>query len=385
MTSVATCDQLSGTSTPSASNTTEPSGFFIDTPEGSAFSATPVGLRDDNRYYGFYATDTLDATPQLAATLSARYNVAVIDLSDERGTSLDGHNRYTHLNPALGATYKLTPAMTAYAGYSLNNRAPTASEIECSDPNRPCLLPSNLAGDPPTLRQVIAHSVEAGLRGRFASDTLGSLSWNANLFRTDLADDIYGVATSVSSGYFRNIGATRRQGLEASVNWRRAGWSAYASYSLVDATFRSALLVNSPSNPFRNANGDIEVVPGDHLPGVPRQRLKLGLEREVLPGWIVGGTLVLVSGEYYHGDESNQIPPLGGYHLVSLHSSYQPGARLELFLTAQNVLNAHYATYGILADPGGVGAPGVPSSGPDPRFVSPAAPFAVFAGVRLHL
>ena len=145
--------------------------------------------------------------------------------------------------------------------------------------------------------------------------------------------------------------------------------------------------MNSPSNPFQDANGDIEVVPGDRLPGVPRQRLKLGIEREVLPGWILGGTLVLVGDQYYHGDESNQNPPLGGYHVVGLHSSYQPGSRLELFLSAQNVLNAHYATYGILADPSGVGAPGVPANGAavDPRFVSPAAPFALFAGLRLHL
>jgi len=363
-------------------------GLFVDTPQSSAFSATPVGLKDDNRYYGFYATDTLDVTPALAASVSVRYNVAVIDLKDERGTSLNGHNRYAHLNPALGATYKISPTMTAYAGYSLNNRAPTASEIECSDPLKPCILPSDLAGDPPNLRQVIARTFEAGLRGKLATDVAGgSLSWDVNLFRTDLHDDIYGVATSVSSGFFENIGATRRQGLESALRWRGAGWSAYASYSLVDATFRSALLVSSPSNPFQDANGDIQVLPGDRLPGVPRHRLKLGVDRELAPGWLVGGTLAVVSPQYYHGDESNQTSPLGGYHLVSLHSSLELGTRLELFLSLQNVLNAHYATYGILADPTGVSAPGVPADGSlvDTRFQSPAAPFAAFAGARLHL
>jgi iron complex outermembrane receptor protein len=90
-------------------------------------------------------------------------------------TDLNGENRCTHFNPALGATYKINPAVTAYAGYSQTNRAPDASEIECSDPLLPCLLPTNLAGDPPTLKQVIAHTFEAGLRGRFAlpSDATG--------------------------------------------------------------------------------------------------------------------------------------------------------------------------------------------------------------------
>jgi hypothetical protein len=37
-------------------------------------------------------------------TLSGRYNIAKIDLTDLRGTDLDGNNRYVHFNPALGAT-----------------------------------------------------------------------------------------------------------------------------------------------------------------------------------------------------------------------------------------------------------------------------------------
>ena len=39
-------------------------------------------------------------------------------------------------------TYKFGDRLTAYAGYSEGNRAPTPSEIECSNPRQPCLLPS---------------------------------------------------------------------------------------------------------------------------------------------------------------------------------------------------------------------------------------------------
>jgi len=135
-----------------------PSDLFVDNPENSQFDATPVVLKATNKYYGFFATDTLDLTPALSVTVSARYNIAQIDLYDQRGTDLNGLNRYTHFNPALGATFRLSPAVTLYGGYSKTNRAPTASEIECSDPLLPCLLPGNLAGDPPTLRQVIADN-----------------------------------------------------------------------------------------------------------------------------------------------------------------------------------------------------------------------------------
>jgi hypothetical protein len=38
---------------------------------------------------------------------------------------LDDANRYQHFNPVIGATYKFIPNLTAYAGYSEANRAPT--------------------------------------------------------------------------------------------------------------------------------------------------------------------------------------------------------------------------------------------------------------------
>jgi hypothetical protein len=36
----------------------------------------------------------------------------------------------------------------------------------------------------------------------------GKFGWNLGLFRTDLTDDIYAVATTTSSGFFENIGST---------------------------------------------------------------------------------------------------------------------------------------------------------------------------------
>jgi iron complex outermembrane receptor protein len=290
----------------------------------------------------------------------------------------------------------MSPAVTAYAGVSRNTRTPTASEIECSDPLQPCLLPSNLAGDPPNLRQVVAHTTEIGLRGRYlrggasgARATGSEVSWNVGVFRTQLHDDIYGVATSVSQGFFQNIGGTRREGLEAGLKYRTARLSAYANYSYVDATFQSALTLPSPSNPFQDENGDITVRAGDRLPGIPRHRLKLGADFQVLPRWNVGASINIVSSQYYFGDESNQNPPMPGYQVVGLHTSFRAGGKIELFATINNLFNRRYATYGLLSDPTGVGAPGIPQSsvtngpGVDNRFQSPAAPFAVFGGLRI--
>ncbi len=372
-----------------ASLTVLPSPYFVDTPEGTGFSATPVILNTNNKYYGFFATDTFDVTPLLSVTVSGRYNVAKVDLSDQRGTALDGNNRFAHFNPAVGATYKVTSAVTVYAGHSNNNRAPTPSEIECSDPLQPCLLPTNLAGDPPNLKQVIAHTYEVGARGRVTLPKRGGLSWNASVFRTNLDDDIYGIATSVSTGFFQNIGATRRQGFETGLNYQDAEWLVYGQFSYIDATFRSALLLDSPSNPFQDANGNIHVLPGDHLPLIPKTRVKLGADYAVTPSWSIGASVTFVGDSFYKGDESNQNPELPGYTVVSLRSSYKITRQVEIFANVQNLLDKRYSTFGLYSDPTGVNAPGVPPTadsndpGVDNRFQSPAMPRAYFGGIKV--
>ena len=366
-----------------------PSPYFVDTPEGTDWSATPVSLNANNKYYGFYATDTLDVTDALSTTVGGRYNIAKVDLTDLRGTSLDGNNRFTHFDPAVGATYKLLPEMTLYAGYSTNNRAPTASEIECSDPLQPCLLPSNLAGDPPNLKQVISKTTEVGVRGRIDMPSVqGALTWNASVYRTNLEDDIYGISTSISTGFFQNIGSTRREGVETGLTYRDRAWTLNAQFSYINATFRSPLVLNSPQNPYADDNGNLQVVPGDHLPLIPKVRIKLSADYELIHDWTVGGSFNYTGPSFYRGDESNQNPELPGYTVVSLRTTYRIIKQVEVFANVQNLMDRRYSTFGLYGDPTGVGAPGVPdvdTNGPgvDNRFQSPAMPRAYFGGVRI--
>ncbi len=369
----------------------EPSPWTVDTPESSPVGANPVSLKGVDKDFGAYVTDTFDVTSAFSVTASGRYNSAAVDIQDLRGTALTGGNRFYHFNPAIGGAYKILPTLTAYAGIAQNTRTPTASEIECSNPLTPCLLPTNLAGDPPNLKQVVAHTLEVGVRGNIpaASSGAGTLSWNLSAFRTQLDDDIYGIATSVSTGFFQNIGATRREGIEAGLSYQSVAWSAYLNYSYVNATFESALTLNSPSSPYQDAYGNIQVEPGDHLPCIPQHRIKAGVDYKVLSNWTVGASVRFVSDQYYYGDESNQLAPMPSYQVFGLHSSYQATRWLQVFAHIDNLLNAKYATYGVLSDPTGIGAPGIPvtgvTNGPgvDNRFLSPAYPFSIYGGVRI--
>ena len=69
---------------------------------------------------------------------------------------------------------------------------------------------------------MISHTSELGLRGKLPqlSGAGSEIDWNLSVFRTLLKDDIFGIATSVSQGFFQNIGDTRREGFEAGLNYR---------------------------------------------------------------------------------------------------------------------------------------------------------------------
>lgn len=365
------------------------SGLFVVTPENTPFNATPVLMDATNTYYGLYATDTFNVTPALAVTASGRYNMAAIDLRDHLGTNLTGDDDYKRFNPAIGFTYKIIPTMTVYAGFAEGSRAPTPSELLCSDPLRPCLLPSSLSSDPP-LKMVVSNTLEAGLRGSSAVPQLGKgqLTWNVGLYRTNVIDDIYAIATSLSAGYFANVGETRREGIDMGMSYATTALTAYANYSYINASFQSPMTMPSPSNPFQNAAGEVFVLPGDKIPGIPTNRFKIGLDYHPAP-WEVGINAVYASSQFYRGDESNQMGPLAGYVVVNLHANYWINPNMELFSTFNNVLNAKYATFGTLGDPTGIGAPGIPvdavTNGPgvNNRYQGPAAPFTAYAGVRL--
>ncbi len=360
----------------------QPSGYLVETPEGQAFNATPVALRSRQTTGGLYLSDTWDLTPRLSVTAGGRYNRVRISLQDRRGTALDGTSTYGRLNPALGLAFRVRPELSAYLGYSEGSRAPTPGEIECSDPTRPCLLPSSLSADPPVLKAVVSRTVEAGVRGQrpWAG---GRLSFSAGLYRTEVSDDIYGVATSLSAGYFTNIKGTRRQGGDIDLTFRDDRLTAYASLAHVDATFATDLVLPSPSNPAQDAAGNIRVRRGARLPGIPANRLKAGFDLELGAGWRIGADLKASDSQVLRGDEANALPPLPGYGVAGLHASWQIRPQLALSGRLENVLARRYATFGVLGDPTGVPVRGLPAAGPaDPRFLSPAAPRAAYVELK---
>jgi outer membrane receptor protein involved in Fe transport len=343
----------------------------------------------DSRGYGIFAQDILKLTQRWTLTLSGRYNHVNVRIEDRTGNAslLNGNTSFSRFNPSVGLNFNPFEGFTAYASYDEGARAPTAIELTCADANAPCKLPNDFLADPP-LRQVVSHTLEIGARGAL-SDTW---HWSAAVYQTRLTNDIEFVSTSAgagNAGFFANVGKTRRRGFELSADGRLRSLTVSAHYSFTDATFQSQFLQSSPDNSSADANGAIQVEPGDRIPGVPRQVIKLRMGYAFTPKLNVGMNLLVSDGVYARGDENNRDSngELPGYTLVNLDAHYRPLPSLELFARVNNVFDRRYYDFGILGQNFFTGPQHTfgPAAGYDSvseQFRGPGTPIGAWVGVR---
>ncbi|MBB6250951.1 TonB-dependent receptor [Nitrospirillum iridis] len=343
----------------------------------------PVWLSGTTDFYGAYVTDTLDLTPALSLTAGLRLNVADISMRDRGGSApeLNSDNRYTHLNPQAGLTYRLGDGVSVYGGYSQSNRAPTPLELDCADPLRPCLLENSLVADPP-LRQVVAETYEAGIRG-VQGVASGRLDWTVGLFRTDSDHDILALASTIQGrGYYTNVPSTRRQGVDAGLTYARESWQVYLNYSFVDATYQFDGVLASPNNPSAADDGTITVHSGARMPGIPRHQVKLGGDLVVTDAWSVGGAVQYYGSQYLVGDDANQNSPLTPYWTMNLRTSYQVLPNIQFIGGINNLFDRRYASYGTYFEVSGA-SDILGRTLSDARTLTLGAPRTFYGGVKV--
>jgi outer membrane receptor protein involved in Fe transport len=392
-------------------------GIFRSAADRSVLETAPEVL--DNSLEGttqttsLYATDTWSPTKELAVTVSGRFNRTAVKTTDrlnQTTPNLDGDYTYTKLNPAVGATFQVSPSLGAYAGWNQGSRAPSPIELGCADPNNPCTLPNALASDP-FLQQVVTQTLEAGLRGKLSE----SLNWNVGVYRSVNKDDILFVGTSTSAGYFTNFGKTRRQGAEFGFSGESGKLKWSVNYSYVNATFQSSACLLSPDNSSRGTSdactdvgagtGDdlILVSAGNKIPGIPENQLRISGDYRISDEWSVGGTITSFSDQYARGNENNQHQSgtttdllgtsrtfdgpgkVGGYTILNLTTRYKIDSNWELFGKINNVFDNKYSTGAMLGE-NPFDAQGNFQTGSDSwtheTFYAPGAPRAIWVGVK---
>jgi outer membrane receptor protein involved in Fe transport len=363
---------------------------------GLFFPDDANGIDTRTRSWSLFFTDTYSMTEKLALTVSGRYNNTHIVLRDGIGNNpeLNGDHRFQRFNPGGGVTYQFHKAIGLYGSYSESARAPTPVELSCADPNAPCNLPNAFLADPP-LEQVVAKTIEGGLRGELDASVLPPflgkrLSWNIGAFHTVNEDDILFQTTGGTTGnrgFFANVGDTLRQGVEFGLRGKVEKVDWYLNYTFVDATFEKDFRISNPNHPLaEDFDGDGEgdgltVKKGDRIPGIPQHLLKLGADWAATKQFKVGADLVFNSGQFLRGDEANRLGQTDAYAIVNLRGEYRIAKQFGIYARIDNLFDTDYETFGIVGNPGEVFG----DQFNDRRFLGPGAPRAGWVGLRFEL
>ena len=305
----------------------------------------------------------------------------------------EGDYTYNSFNPYGGLSWLPTPNLNWFGSVSQGSRVPSVIELGCARDKEAekrfagqnngtlqgCSIPTSLTGDP-YLKQVTSTSYETGLRGQVPGY---GLEWNAAVYRTDLENDIMFVSLGQRNrGVFDNFGKTRRQGFELGFTGALGQHTFRGAYAYTDATFQSPATVVNPANSSSNhAQGQLSeftIEPGDHIPGIPAQTLRLGWEMNMAQRFTLGLTMITNSWSYARGNENNKNEPGGtssngsiqtdfqgnqvvdpgrdyvgsgkipGYTIFNLNAAYKLGGGLSVFLKVDNLFDKDYQTAGEL-------------------------------------
>jgi outer membrane receptor protein involved in Fe transport len=235
-----------------------------------------------------------------------------------------------------------------------------------------------MADDPP-LNQVVAKTYEFGSRGLLTEN----VRWNAGVYQSMNHDDIQFTAagTSNGAGYYKNVGRTKRQGIDMGLagNVDKFKWN--ASYSYVRATYDGDVdFINSSNSSADSSSSSTSpsiapssytVSKGDYIPSIPKHQLKLRGQYSVTPDWTIGANVIGYSDSYVWGNENNRHRPnsgcegsspgtsgkcaqgegkVSGYFVVNLDTQYNIGSGWKAFAKATNIFDRDYYVSGRLAE-----------------------------------
>jgi iron complex outermembrane recepter protein len=275
-----------------------------------------------------------------------RFDYIHIPFENQLDATADTANTFRRLSPRGGLSFDLGPGASAYLSIGQSFRAPAVLELACADETAACPLPFALGDDPP-LDPVVGTTFEIG--GQLVR---GPAIMSASVYRTNVQDDISFIQSeaAVFEGFFDNIGTTRREGIELSVQVIPSQrLSLYANYGFTRATFQDPVDIFSirAEGDFAGAPlaGPNAVVEGDRLPLVPDHQVKFGGLFTAESGLQLGLDGRYVGRQWLRGDEANETSPLGGYFVGNLRVGFSR-ARWEISAVATNLLNSHRPIFG---------------------------------------
>lgn len=261
--------------------------------------------------------------PRWSLLLGVRHSTVRFRSNDHFITATNpddsGSRRYDATTPVAGVVFRATDAWRLYASAGRGFETPTFNELGYRADGQ-----AGLALD---LSAARSRNLEVGSKWHAQSGA----RLEAALFRADTDDELAVASNTGGRATYRNIGRTRRQGLEASyVQPLGAQMELALAYTYLEATVRDPYVLSGAT-----------VVAGSRLPGVPEQQWNARLQYR--PGawqWVAE---VVASGDTVVNDLATE--KAAGYALLNLEAARRwqlAQGTLRAFARLDNVLDQRY-------------------------------------------
>jgi iron complex outermembrane receptor protein len=274
-----------------------------------------------------------------------------------RNPNNSGNVQYSATTPVLGLDFHASDDLRLYASYGKGFETPSYNELGYRGDGQPGLAFG--------LAAARSRNLEAGFKWRVDP----SLNLDVAAFRSDTRDELAVATNQNGRSTYRNVGRTRRRGVELSLDGDLGGdWHARAGFTHLQARFRSAFFAcaGTPC-----VTPTTLVAAGSRMPGVPDNYGSLRLQHGDELGWRQSVTLTAVGPVSVNDIGSERA---AGYGLVDLDLSYGValgGSRqLQLSARVDNVSDRRYIGSVIVNDGNG-------------RFFEPGRERSFMLGARL--
>ncbi|HEY2396604.1 MAG TPA: TonB-dependent receptor [Rudaea sp.] len=251
-----------------------------------------------------------------------------------------GQVRYEATTPVAGVDFEPSANTRLYASYGRGFETPSYNELGYRSDGH-----AGLAFD---LMPTYSRNLELGFKWRIAH----ALDFDTAAFRADSSNDLAVATNTNGRTTYRNIGGSRRQGVEASLIGRLSDdWQLTAAYTRLQARFVNAFLTCTVTPCI---DPTTEVAAGSRIPGVPDSYGSLRVAHGADFGWMEAITFIGISAVAVNDTNAQRA---AGYGLIDLDASYtfDLGAdrRLQLSARLDNAMDRRYVGSVIVNDSNG--------------------------------
>ena len=280
----------------------------------------------EQRGAGVYLLDRVEIGPRWGLAFSLRRDDIRNELDDRLrpgGLDLSGEASFRRSTARFGLTWNPVPGVGLYASWGTGFLPPATEELANN--------PDALGGFNRRLAPATSRGEEVGARGTLG----GRLYYDVALFHLTTDNDFgrYRIASRPLETFYRNVGATRRYGLESFLAWYPlTSLAVKLAYTLSDFKYTSYI-------------AQAEKVSGTWLPNSPRHMGYFDVEYLARPGFFLGGSAEFQSRSSIDATNAAWV---GGFALLHARLGFRfeaLGARAELLLSGRNILGEKYIAF----------------------------------------